>query len=381
MSTTEPGNLSARPPIRCFISYARDDNASLSFVDEFKDSLSHLTYANSGRRLEIFVDHDSIGWGDDWREQIRDSIDTALVFIPLVTLQYLDRPMCREELQLFVDGAKKIGVTDLFLPVVVLGHGQITEQSSDPVARMIAARQYMDLKRAVIEGPGSATWRAVLLDLSEALVAAVDKAEQRLQEVVQPGSAPAGPQDLSAETVVDESPGLYEIMEQVNEDGSRLAHLLNEFILLMGEFQAKMTPLSEEIKGADHARGRAVLARMAESISDTADRMGSVGTELEAVTIRVDGALRAALTLATEAGSDELRDSLRRSLLGADGNNFAELGGVVDVTTVVLEQMRGAEVLSVPMRTALRPLRKGVTSFRSAMLTVRSWPELVSSSN
>jgi hypothetical protein len=166
--TGEP-DAGSRPSIRCFISYAHDDDAILGFVDAFKAALEGFTYSNSGRKLEAFVDHDSIGWGEDWRESIRDSIDTALVFIPLVTLRYLDRPMCREELQLFVDSAEKLGVTSLFLPVVVLGQSKISESSPDPVARLIARRQAKDLKAAVLAGTESATWRTTMFDLSESL--------------------------------------------------------------------------------------------------------------------------------------------------------------------------------------------------------------------
>ena len=51
------------PAIRCFLSYAHDDEASLGFVQEFKSSLQHFAYADSGRRVEIFLDWESIGWG------------------------------------------------------------------------------------------------------------------------------------------------------------------------------------------------------------------------------------------------------------------------------------------------------------------------------
>jgi WD40 repeat protein len=170
-----------------------------------------LTYANSGRQLEIFVDHESIGWGANWQDRIRESIESALVFIPLVTLRYLDRPICREEIELFVDGAEKLGVTDLLLPVVILGHSQITEKSTDPVARIIAARQYKDLKAAVLDGTSSSTWRTSMLDLSESLIAAVDKAEHHLQPATRRKIMPPPPGGNSAGD--NRGPGLVEITE------------------------------------------------------------------------------------------------------------------------------------------------------------------------
>lgn len=383
---TELASSSSRPPIRCIISYAHDDETSLSFIDEFRSTLEHFTYADSGRRLEIFRDHDSIGWGDDWRERIRESINTALVFIPIVTLQYLDRPLCREEVQLFVDGARKLGVTELFLPVVVLGHRQITEQSTDPVAQLIARHQYMDLKQAVLQGTSSATWRATMLDLSEALVLAVEKAERHIveQSVAQRdqsgggGTAPGGVRDAADPTSVDDAvPGLVELIEQIDVDSTRIVELMNEFAELMTKLQAVMASSTAELKGADQAKGRVVLGRVAESTSPIAQRVDEVGTEMEMITARVDGAFRSAWALAVESGHESFKNSLRQSVLGSDASNFSGLAEVVDMMTDIFNQMKGVEVISVPMRTALRPLRKGLTSVRSAVSTVQAWPGLV----
>lgn len=376
---TELASSSSRPPIRCIISYAHDDETCLSFIDEFRSTLEHFTRADSGRRLEIFLDHDSIGWGDDWRERIRESINTALVFIPIVTLQYLDRPLCREEVQLFVDGARKLGVTELFLPVVVLGHRQITEQSTDPVAQLIARHQCMDLKQAVLQGTSSATWRATMLDLSEALVLAVEKAERHIVEQCGGGTAPGGARDAADPTSVDDAvPGLVELTEQIDVDSTRLVELMNEFAELMTKLQVVMASLTVELKGADQAKGRVVLGRVAESTSPIAQRVDEVGTEMEMITARVDGAFRSAWALAVESGHESFKNSLRQSVLGSDASNFSGLAEVVDMMTDILNQMKGVEVISVPMRTALRPLRKGLTSVRSAVSTVQAWPGLAS---
>jgi RecA-family ATPase len=175
----------------------------------------------------------------------------------------------------------------------------------------------------------------------------------------------------------DVSRGLVELMDQINEDGPRLAELTNEFASLMNEFQSTVSTLGDELKGADQAKGRVILTRMADSIKDVAHRMDDVGTEMELVTARVDGAFRSAWSLAVDSGHDDLKDTLRSSVLGSNDSNFSELSTVVDMMTDVLDQMKGVEVISVPMRAALQPLRKGVTSVRSAVSTVQSWPNVV----
>ena len=56
--------FSDAPPIRCFLSYARQDDVVMDFVGPFADALRQYAYADRGRSLEIFLDRASIGWGD-----------------------------------------------------------------------------------------------------------------------------------------------------------------------------------------------------------------------------------------------------------------------------------------------------------------------------
>lgn len=118
--------------------------------------------------------------------------------------------------------------------------------------------------------------------------------------------------------------------------------------------------------------------RMAEAVRSIAQRMDEVGIELEVTTTKVDGDLRTTWALVEEYGSVEIRDSVRTSILGSSGENFSGLTETETTMTSILNEMKSVEVLSVPLRNALRPLRKGITSARSAVLTMKSWSELVS---
>src|SRR5437764_14013106 len=122
-----------------------------------------MAFSDQGRTLEIFVDRDTIGWGDDWQEGIEQAIAGAIVFMPVVTRQYFDRPACREELLTFYNEAQRLGVTSLLLPVVILGHSYISTDSTDVASRIIAERQYRDLKATWIDGPQSARWRQTIV--------------------------------------------------------------------------------------------------------------------------------------------------------------------------------------------------------------------------
>ena len=84
------------PPIRVFLSYAGADDLVLEFIEPFVSSLRHMALADQGRTLEVFVDRDSVGWGADWQAAIQQGIDSAMIFMPIVTRQYFDRQACRD---------------------------------------------------------------------------------------------------------------------------------------------------------------------------------------------------------------------------------------------------------------------------------------------
>lgn len=364
-----------QPAIKCFLSYARGDDAELDFINEFKAALIHYAYTDRGRRIELFVDHDSIGWGDDWHQELRDSIGEATVFIPLVTVQYLTRPMCREELLLFVDGARDLGVAELFLPIVVLGHRFITEGSDDPVAQKIAKRQYKDLREAVLHGTDSATWRIKMLEIANSLVDAVESAEENLAN--QQERTPVAPVPSNTSAELDENaPGLDELDATAGEGAREVGSLMQQMMDHLNEVGEMVTPIGAELSAApDQRQKNAILLRFAGEIRPLSEKIESTGLQMEGKTAEVDGTLRDAWQLVRDHGGEEMRRSFRLSIATAVAN-LSELDEVGQSMTGFLESLKPAEVLSVNLRRAIRPMRKGITATRSSLSTMRSWSTL-----
>lgn len=361
-----------QPPIQCFLSYAHGDEAELTFIDEFKAALSHFAYSDRGRRVEVFVDHDSIGWGEEWQQKIRDSVGTALVFIPLITVQYLSRPMCREELMLFFESAKELGVTELFLPIVVLGHRFISEDSEDPVAQRIAKRQFKDLRDAVLQGTESATWRTTMLAIANSLVDVVESAEERLtaregtpeRQVV----VAAGPIEIEDDTL-----GLEELGDAVTEASDEARELMEEMMRLLVKITGIIDPAVGQLNAAPDRRTKmAVLLDVANDVTPLSVEMEEVGSRLEVRTAEIDSLLRNAWRLARDHGGSEIAESLRSSIMSGVAE-MSELENTEETISTFLESLKPAEVMSVPLRKAIRPMRKGVTSFQSAISTMQSW--------
>src|SRR6266545_1859182 len=89
-------------PYQCFISYVRNDNTDFDgVVDRLRASLGARFEATTGIPLHIFLDRESIGWGERWREKIFDSIAGSTLFLPIITMRYFNSSMCRDEFLAF----------------------------------------------------------------------------------------------------------------------------------------------------------------------------------------------------------------------------------------------------------------------------------------
>src|SRR4051794_30555502 len=100
-----------------FWSYTHEDNKRdggriLRVAELLQDEFALLT----GAKLDLFVDRDSLPWGEEWEVRIENALATSTFFIPVLTPLYFTRPECRKELLRFVAHARSVGAEDLVLP-------------------------------------------------------------------------------------------------------------------------------------------------------------------------------------------------------------------------------------------------------------------------
>ncbi|GAA4886988.1 TIR domain-containing protein [Saccharopolyspora cebuensis] len=361
--------LESESAIRVFLSYAHADDELLDMVKYFKVSLEHVAFADRGRRLDVFFDRESIGWGDNWKGKIRGSIEGAMIFMPVVTRQYFDRAACREELLSFHGEAERLGVTSLILPVVVMGHSYISEDSQDVAARIISERQYRNLEDAWIEGPGSATWRRTMMQLARELVDAAELAEQKL-------SVDAGASTTPSMGDLDDTdaPGMAEVSEALEVFQRRGEALM----LTMKNALAK---LAESFNGAEGvqnmpaAEARAKMLEMAAQIGPYGAEFQEEARSFEAVVVETENLMRSYLEYIRQCGPRDLLEreyaALRSSAVGMEA--FDEAEGML---SEFLKNLRPVEVSSAPMRKSLRGFRDGAKAVESAITMIKGWPAL-----
>ncbi|MFS8096141.1 toll/interleukin-1 receptor domain-containing protein [Lentzea alba] len=305
------------PPIRCFLSYARQDEEVMKFVGPFTSALRQLAYADRGRALEIFLDREAIGWGDLAQPTIRAAVRSATVFLPVLTRRYFDRPYCREELFVFYNQAAVSGVSGLLLPVVLLGADYLTEDNPDLAVQLVVERQHRSVREAWLDGESSPTWRRTMLSLASELVDRVTAAERRLLSEPPPADV-----DVEAE------------LAQFSLDVTTMTTAVSSVI---STFHA----------GLD---GDPAL------LSSAARSLQNAGRRFELRAFQVDRALRSAGSLSP--------------------GSFGPLDDLIGGVEALLVSTRRGEASHVPLRQVMAVFREGLTALRSGLCVVESWSEL-----
>lgn len=368
------------PPIKVFLSYAHADDLVLEFIEPFKTSLKHMAFADQGRQLDIFVDRESIGWGENWQTSIRNAIDGATIFMPVVTRQYFERPACVEELLTFFTEAQNLGVTSLLLPVVVLGHSHITEDSPNAAARVIHERQYRDLREAMIEGHQSATWRRAMVKLAGELVEAASNAERVLGAESSPGSVVAPTRRPTADTLSnvqlgdDDAPGIMEVNEAAERFEEGVQVLLATLSQNMHDFTDTLSG-AERMNAMTKPEARTYILSVATKLRPIGEEFSNTASSFEALVLHTDQIMRGYLKFLRD---NDMIDQLRSEVESLRAGE-AHMGAFEQTERIVvkfLENIRPLEMGSAPLRKSIRSFRDGARAINSGISMIRAWPTI-----
>lgn len=124
----------------------------------------------SGEPLELFVDHDSIAWGEEWRTRVDSSLAQTTFFIPIITPRYFMRSECRRELLEFAAKAKGLGVGELLLPILYVEIENLSAENPDEAIALVARTQYVDWHKTRLLDSKSRDYRAAANSLARHLL-------------------------------------------------------------------------------------------------------------------------------------------------------------------------------------------------------------------
>lgn len=365
-----------------FWSYVREDNVSdggriLALSRDIRASYRLQTAED----LRLFVDRETIQWGEEWEKLIGDAIAGTTFFIPIITPSYFQSNPCRQELLKFVREADRLGLRQLLMPVYWVGVPELEtggSESSDEAIRAIATHQWKDLRDVRLEDRESAQYRKAVDGLAGEIARRAIEVAETVEDIPpQLGPAIAIPDE-------DEEPGILEILTEGDEAFEKLTALLGGIGGDIEQVGSLSTTANEEIEAAT-ARGQGTKAALritekyAKELSAPADRIASRGQEFATSMSALDASMDTRLNLLSEEESltaehvewlrsleelaaisdealDQLADLVRsatsmsrasRSLRAPVGRMKEGLQGVLDGRAVIADWGRRAAALRV----------------------------------
>lgn len=353
---------------RLFVSYAHADNKLFDdAVKSFADDLKGFYSAKTGNDLSIFFDRESIGWGDDWRSQIDGELENAAIFMPIITMQYFNRPACRDELNAFNQSAKRLGAQYLILPVVITGANAIRNDHPIPEVATIEALQYRNLEEAFLSGQGSPEWRRALSGLTDELISLISRAEFSAPELTSRDSSSSSPDGS-----LDDDSDFLTSMTELEALTPLLTQEVEQVLSDLHAWAEVVTENSSQVKpGLTAQQMRVVSITIADRFKAPAEKLHDSGVKLANTVEKADAVMNSIKDQISRVPSQEEKDSLKKMVMGVQ--DPTDLREVVSDMAGLLDSMVSVEVMSAPLRKSLRPARIGITKIQDAIRVVDRW--------
>lgn len=361
-----------------FWSYVHADNdASFDKIVEVGRDLQSVYEMISGTSVSLFIDRDSLEWGDAWKSVIRSNLGTVAFFIPIVTPAFFQSPVCRSEIEAFAQRTNDEGLRGLLLPILwVPVEGLEDEANTDKLVRIIQERQWEDWTDLRHEPRGSELYSRTLQKMAERIKRANDTADRADAALV----AAVNTGDFTGQAESDE--GRLEILARMEED-------INSWVPLLEEVGAGLRDMGSvaEQSSADittDPRGRSFAGRLlivretANKLQVPADRIEKAGAEFELKVASVDEGVR---IIIESAPAEILDDPNAKEQFESF---FDQIRSLSTVTDTVDGQLSGFVGSIAPLQKQSRDLKKpveaataGVTHIQTAIGVINGWIDLI----
>jgi hypothetical protein len=360
-----------------FWSYVRrDDEGEGGRIIDFARDLKEQYRIRTAEELELFVDRESIQWGEEWKQRISDAIAGTTFFIPVVTPSYFRSNACRQELLKFFREAERLGLEQLLMPIYWTSVPELDagspENSDDEAIRAIARYQRQDFREIRFEDRASAAYRKAVAELAGEIAERAASAE-RVQDV--PVVTAAAPELSPSEEEDEEQPGIIERIAG-GEDA------MQTVTSIMEEIGSQIEAVGSIVQGsggdiqAAVAQGKGmkavlpITARLASDLDEPSARIEGLGRDYANCLAELDPAMHGLLDLVelqNEPDPEQLEflKSLQ-GLVEASASASETLGELVDGA-------REMSTLSRALRAPLGRMRKGLQGVLDGRAIIEEW--------
>ena len=357
-----------------FWSYTHtDDEAELGRISELARDIAGQYEMLTGETIELFLDRDSIDWGNAWRDKIDGSLATVAFFMPVLTPRYFRSAECRRELRTFAAKADRLGLSELLMPVLYVDFPALHEEDpSDELIQLVKKYQWAIWTERRFDDRTSSDYRRAVSELAARLVAANEEASNA-SAMATVASGEVGPDDEPG--VMDRIAEAEQAMPRWTATIERLTEVVNRVGRLTSEASEQMGEADKRGKGF---AGRLTVARqLAGDLDGPADEMVELGNRFAQELSTVDSGVRAIIDIAhaAETDADERAAVLDfyQTLRGLAEASAAGLDGI----TAMIESIEPVEKLSRDLREPLRRMRQGLTAMTEGRQITNEWISLM----
>jgi hypothetical protein len=359
-----------------FWSYVQaDDEADGGRITSLATRLQAHFRLQTAEELLLFVDRESLAWGEEWAKRIEEAIAGTTFFIPIITPSYFRSQACRQELLKFTREANRLGLEQLLMPVYWVSVPELEadpESSADEAIRLTAKHEWRDLRQVRLEDEDSSIFRKAVNGLAGELAKRATKVTNTVEDI--PGNG-ATVEATVGDPAGDEEPGIIEQLAAAEEAFPQLTEItegMNGEVERVGEL---IKDAGAKMEAAD-ARGQGMKARLsiteglARDLSGPAERLEELGHQFAGVLTSLDPGVHALLDLAADDEAEEHAQATFLTTMQELATNADEALGELES---LVEATREAAQFSRSLRAPLRRMRTGLQSVLDGRALIEEW--------
>lgn len=359
-----------------FWSYAHaDDDADGGRIADLARDLIAQYEMVTGEPIDLFLDRDSLEWGNVWREKVDGSLASVAFFVPVLTPRYFKRTECRRELRTFVTEAERLGLGALVMPLHYVDFPGLHEDpSSDDLIALVKEYQWAPWTELRFAARDSEEYRRGVAELADRLAAANAEVTR---------AAAAAPIAVPSETDDEDAPGTMDLlaeMETAMPAWTEIVERVGEIVVELGERMQLATQEGEEAdaRGAGFKGRLTVLRRLANDLAAPADEVVQLGSQFTEKLNAVDAGVRTIVEMAPQTPAESANereeivgffDSIRQLAVEADEG----LGAVDEL----IDQMQPIVKMSRDLRSPLTKFKQGLTVMGEGRQIMNDWVRLI----
>lgn len=269
LANQEKGDSMESADASIFLSYRHADNDHLNgkIVQYAKDLAEEYSY-QYGATIDLFIDSETLGWGEVWPQELKRRIQATNFIMPAVTPRYITSENCRDEIMEFNSKLEKMPNSSI-LPIVwqSIDH-LIDDANNDPVVSLLRERQWIEATTLRYAARESVAYQQNLettaQQLREAIISNIEKSQRTdTEQKDETREATEEAADLleRMSAIEEESEQIQEYGNVISENLDEIAGLINQnpipnnvsakgMLVWSAKVAAKTQPYVDEIEKA-----------------------------------------------------------------------------------------------------------------------------------